>query len=50
MAELELRMLITLIFMSFKLDKVPTEFSGYGAHDVITHMPWKCYVKLEDLE
>ena len=50
MAELELRMLVTLIFMSFKLDKAPDELSGYGAHDVITHTPWKCYVKLTELE
>ena len=50
MAELEIRMLITLIFMSFKLEKASEELSGYGAHDVITHMPWKCYVKLTELE
>lgn len=50
LAELELRMLVTLIFMSFKLDKASEELSGYGAHDVITHTPWKCYVKLTELE
>lgn len=50
LAELELHMLITLIFMSFKLEKASEELSGYGAHDVITHMPWKCYVKLTELE
>ena len=50
LAELELRMLITLIFMSFKLGKASPELSGYGAHDVITHLPWKCYVKLTELE
>jgi hypothetical protein len=43
-------MLITLIFMSFKLEKTPTELGGYAAHDVITHTPWKCYVKLTELE
>ena len=50
LAELELRMLVTLIFMSFKLEKASEELSGYGAHDVITHAPWKCYVKLTELE
>ena len=50
LAELELRMLVTLIFMSFKLEKASEELSGYGAHDVITHTPWKCYVKLTELE
>jgi hypothetical protein len=50
LAELEIRMLITLIFMSFKLDKTPTDLGGYAAHDVITHTPWKCYVKLTELE
>jgi hypothetical protein len=50
LAELEIRMLITLIFMSFKLDKTRPELSGYSAHDVITHTPWKCYVKLTELE
>jgi hypothetical protein len=43
-------MLVTLIFMSFKLEKASEELSGYGAHDVITHTPWKCYVKLTELE
>ena len=50
LAELELRTLITLIFMRFKLGKASEELSGYGAHDVITHMPWQCYVKLIELE
>jgi hypothetical protein len=50
LAELELRTLITLIFMRFKLGKTSEELSGYGAHDVITHMPWQCYVRLIELE
>ena len=50
LAELELRMLITLIFMSFKLGKASPELSGYGAHDVVTHSPWQCYVRLTELK
>jgi hypothetical protein len=50
LAELEIRTLITLIVMSFKLGKASQALSGYESHVVITHMPWQCYVRLEALE
>lgn len=49
LAELELRTLITLVVLSFALEKTPAALSGYHAHDCITHIPWQCYVKLTEL-
>ncbi|KAM0722249.1 hypothetical protein Q7P37_001690 [Cladosporium fusiforme] len=50
MAELELRTLVALLVLSFKFAPTPEELSGYAAHDVITHLPWQCYVKLTALK
>lgn len=49
LAELELRTLITLVVLSFALEETPAALSGYHAHDIITHIPWQCYVKLTEL-
>lgn len=49
LAELELRTMTTLVALSFKSETAPAALSGYHGHDVITHLPWQCYVKLTEL-
>lgn len=50
LAYLEMRIVFTLLVWQFRLRKCPSELSGYGAVETLTHKPRQCYVNLERLD
>jgi hypothetical protein len=50
MAYLDLRIYIVLIVWNFELQKVPVEFSSYGAEDKMTRQPQQAFVRLESVK
>ena len=50
LAELELRVLTSLLVLSFRFEPLPAALSSYRARDVVSHMPWQAYVKICKLD
>lgn len=48
LASQELKILVTLIIWNFELQPTPAELSTFAAHDVLTHGPQKCYLRLAE--
>lgn len=46
LAELQIRILLTMIIWTFRLDALPTELSSYKSKDGITHAPRQCFLRL----
>ncbi|KAG8164295.1 hypothetical protein KVR01_006213 [Diaporthe batatas] len=50
LANIQLRMLLTLIVWNFELQKCPEKLSGYGHKMGLTTEPMDCYVRLRKIE
>ncbi|QIW95517.1 hypothetical protein AMS68_001035 [Peltaster fructicola] len=46
LAELQLKILLTLIIWNFELEETPIALSSYKSKDGITHAPRQCYLRL----
>jgi hypothetical protein len=50
LASMELKIVLTLIIWKFELLPTPRELSSFMGHDVNTHVPQQCYLRLKLVE